>query len=64
MHDTDLRFEQAVLINSSIQLNHMRHSNYLVSLYLEEINPTTISFPSGTLFGVIKVIYGNGVIEA
>lgn len=42
----------------------VRHSNYLVTFYLEQINPTTISFPSGTLFGVIRVIYGNGVIEA
>lgn len=58
-------FEHANLINVKYQhtTNHVLHSNYFVSSYLEEISPTTISFLSGTLFGVIKVIYGNGVIE-
>lgn len=45
-------------------MNHVHHRIYLVSFHLEEINPTTISFPLDPLLGVIKVISDNGVIEA
>lgn len=56
-----LSFKRTVLINSS-NMNHAHQSNYCLCI-TEEINVTTISFPSGTLSGVIKVINNKGVIE-